>query len=105
MAREILDQTGNDVYATHIHRINVMTRELATKWPAAAAARQHLDWTGNENWGTCAGKLNAMFIAFYAASGIANPQFWRTLDGTGNHDSGRTIRRMNSMFGELYAAP
>lgn len=103
MAREVLDATGNDVYATHIHRINTMTRELAIKWPAAAAARVHCDWTGSENWGVTAGKLNAMFKAFYAASGIGSPTSYRMLDGTGNHDNGRTIKRMNAMFQELYA--
>lgn len=102
MAREILDPTGNEVQASLTARINRMTAELAAKWPAAASVRRPV--SGQDDWGRIAGKLNTMFKAFYAASGLADPEKRRVpLDGTGNESMARTTARLNQMFTELYA--
>lgn len=104
MAREILDPTGNEVQATTLARINRMTAELATKWPAAAPVRVVFSTSGQEDWGRVGGALNAMLKAFYAASGLADPEKRRVpLDGTGNESMARTTARLNQMFTELYA--
>lgn len=102
MAREILDPTGNEVHASTLARINRMTTELAAKWPAAAAARRHI--SEQDDWGRIAGKLNTMLKAFYAASGLADPEKRRTqIDGTGNESTARMVAQLNVMLTELYA--
>lgn len=88
MARETIDPSGNESWATTITKI---TRMLIDQ----GRYTEQLDPTGNEAWATTAAKLNRMLV------GIAG----RPLDPTGSEEWAESANKLNDLLGLFYDLP